>query len=128
MITAANYLVFVEQFSALTDEQVYARLCYTVSKEPIRYQVVLLLMDGFYQIIDDTVGTAAKMTTSFIKNISLFLALVSAVWENRFEQHLQAERDIVKHLQICQFCLLSIKLRALCVLPASLYVRTTKYW
>ena len=75
MITAANYLVFVEQFSALTDEQVYARLCYTVSKESIRYQVVLLLMGGFYQIMDDTSEQQLKWPHALSKIFHYFWPL-----------------------------------------------------
>ena len=46
----------------------------------------------FSKIMDDTVGTEAKMDIRFIKNVSSLLALVSAVRENNFERHLQAER------------------------------------
>ena len=47
--------------------------------------------------MDDTVGKEAKMDIRFIKNVSSLLALVSAVPENNFEQHMQAEREIVKY-------------------------------
>ena len=112
----------------------HVRLCDTVWKEPIRfrYQAVILLMVGFYQlrvrkktickrhniigyhkwltdagvvasgkldvimkneainvlfsqIMDDTVGTEAKVDICFIKNDSLLLALVSAARENNFK-------------------------------------------
>ena len=46
----------------------------------------------FSQIMADTVGTETKMT---IKDFSSLLALVSAVRENDFERHLQAEREMV---------------------------------
>ena len=44
----------------------------------------------FSQTIDGTVGTEAKMTLCFIKNVSSLLAFVSAVRENNFERHSQA--------------------------------------
>ena len=47
--------------------------------------------------MDDTVRTEAKMTICFIKDVSLLLALVSAVRENNFERHLYAECEIVKY-------------------------------
>ena len=51
----------------------------------------------FSEIMDDTVGTEAKMDTRFIKNVSSLLALISAVRENNFERHRQAEREMVKY-------------------------------
>ena len=51
----------------------------------------------FSQINDDAVGTEAKMTICFIKDVSSFLALVSAVRENNFERHFQAELEMVKY-------------------------------
>ena len=51
----------------------------------------------FSKIIDDTVGTEAKMDIRFIKNVSSLLTLVSTVRENNFERHLQAEREMVKY-------------------------------
>ena len=47
--------------------------------------------------MDDTVGTEAKMDIRFVKNLSSLLALVSAVRENNFERHMQAEREMVKY-------------------------------
>eukprot|EP00794_Sanderia_malayensis_P009432 gene9432-biopygen7559 len=41
-------------------------------------------------------GTQAKMTVKYLKDISLMLALVSAVREKDFERHLQAERQMLK--------------------------------
>ena len=41
----------------------------------------------FSKIMDDTVGTEAKMDIRFIKNVSSLLALVSAVRENNSERH-----------------------------------------
>ena len=63
MVTAVNYLflwsnsqrnlVFFKggfnHFQVLTEEQVYARLCRTIWKEPVPYQNIILLMGGFYQ-------------------------------------------------------------------------------
>ena len=51
----------------------------------------------FSNIMDDTVGTEAKMTICFIKTVSSLLALVSAVQENNFERHLWEEREMVKY-------------------------------
>ena len=51
----------------------------------------------FSKIMDDTVGTEAKMAICFIKNVSSILALVSAIWENNFEWNLQAECEMVKY-------------------------------
>ena len=51
----------------------------------------------FSKIMNDTVGTEAKMDICFIKNISSLLALVSAAQENNFEQHLQADREMVEY-------------------------------
>ena len=51
----------------------------------------------FSKIMDDTVGTVAKMDIRFIKNVSSFLALVSVVREKNFERHLQAELEMVKY-------------------------------
>ena len=50
--------------------------------------VVIMKNEGvnvlFSKIMDDTVGTEAKMARCFIKNVSSFLALVSAIRENNF--------------------------------------------
>ena len=46
--------------------------------------------------MNDTVGTEAKIDICFTKNVSSLLALVSAVQENNFEQHLQEDREMVK--------------------------------
>ena len=43
----------------------------------------------FSQIMDETVGTEAKVDICFIKNDSLLLALVSAAQENNFKRHLR---------------------------------------
>ena len=51
----------------------------------------------FSKIMDGTVETEAKMTLCFLKTVSSLLALVSAVPENNFEQHLLEEREIVKY-------------------------------
>ena len=51
----------------------------------------------FSKIMDDTAGTETKMDIRFIKNVSSLLALVSAVRENNFERHMQAEREMVKY-------------------------------
>ena len=51
----------------------------------------------FSKTMYDTVGTDAKMDICFIKNVSSLVALVSAVLENNFEQHLQAYREMVKY-------------------------------
>ena len=51
----------------------------------------------FSKIMDDTVGAEAKMTLCFIKTVSSLLALVWAVPENNFEQHLLEEREMVKY-------------------------------
>ena len=51
----------------------------------------------FSNIMDDTVGTEAKMTICFIKTVSSLLALVSAVQENNFERYLQEEHGMVKY-------------------------------
>ena len=51
----------------------------------------------FSKIMDDTVETEAKMDIRFVKNLSSLLALVSAVRENNFERHMQAEREMVKY-------------------------------
>ena len=50
----------------------------------------------FSKIMNDKVGTEAKMDIYFIKNVSSLLALVSAVRENSLEQHLQAYQMKVK--------------------------------
>ena len=51
----------------------------------------------FSKIMNDKVGTEAKMDICFIKNVSSLLALVSAVRENNLEQHLQADLEMVKY-------------------------------
>ena len=51
----------------------------------------------FSKMMNDKVGTEAKMDIYFIKNVSSLLALVSAVRENNLEQHLQADREMVKY-------------------------------
>ena len=50
----------------------------------------------FSKIMNDKVGTEAKMDIYFIKNVLSLLALVSAVRENNLEQHLQADQMKVK--------------------------------
>ena len=37
------------------------------------------------------------MTVQYLKNVSILLAVVSAVREGNIHQHLQAERDMLKH-------------------------------
>ena len=51
----------------------------------------------FSKIMNDKVGTEAKMDIYFIKNVSSLLALVSVVRENNLEQHLQTDREMVKY-------------------------------
>ena len=51
----------------------------------------------FSKIMNDTVGTEAKIDICFIKNVSSLLALVSPMQENNFEQHLPADREMVKY-------------------------------
>ena len=51
----------------------------------------------FSQIMDETVGTEAKVDICFIKNDSLLLALVLAAQENNFKRHLPAEREMAKY-------------------------------
>ena len=51
----------------------------------------------FSKIMNDTVGTEAKIDICFIKNVSSLLALVSAMQGNNFERHLQADREMVKY-------------------------------
>ena len=51
----------------------------------------------FSKIMDDTVGTEAKMTICFIGTVSSLLALVSAVKEKNLEQNLQEKREMFKY-------------------------------
>ena len=55
----------------------------------------------FAHIMDDTVGTEAKMTICFIKNVSSFLALVPAVRDNNFKRHFGKEREMIKYCFAC---------------------------
>ena len=50
----------------------------------------------FEQIITTCEGTESRMTIAYLRDVSSLLALVSAVREADFEQHLQAERDTIK--------------------------------
>ena len=45
---------------------------------------IVVIMKNEGVIMDDTVGTEAKMTRCFIKIVSSFLALVSAIRGNNF--------------------------------------------
>ena len=48
-----NFIIFKGGFNhlqALADEQVYAGQYHTIWKEQIRYQNVILLIDGFHQV------------------------------------------------------------------------------
>ena len=102
-------------------------LCVGLTQDPGLEKIDVIMKNEainvlFSKIMDDTFGTEPKMTTCFIKNVSLLPALVSAVRENNFERHLQAEREVVKYC----FAFDHINY-ARCVLPAGLSVRTTKY-
>ena len=66
----------------------------------------------FSKIMDDTVGAEAKMTLCFIKTVSSLLALVWAVPENNFEQHLLEEREMVKY---CFLLLMTETTHAMCL-------------
>ena len=50
----------------------------------------------FSQIMDGTAGTEAEMTVGFIKNVLSLPTFFSAVRENDFKGHLQAERKMFK--------------------------------
>ena len=51
----------------------------------------------FSQIMDGTAGTEAEMTVGFIKNALSLLTFFSAVRQNDFKGHLQAERKMFKY-------------------------------
>ena len=51
----------------------------------------------FSQIMDGTAGTEAEMTVGFIKNVLSLPTFFSAVRENDFKGHLQAERKMFKY-------------------------------
>ena len=76
-------------FTGLTQNPGFETIHVTIKSEALN---VL-----FSNIMDDTVGTEAKMTICFIKTVSSLLALVSAAQENNFEQHLKEEREMVKY-------------------------------
>ena len=63
-------------FTCLTQNPDLEKIDVIIKNEPLN---VL-----FSKIIDDTVGTEAKLDIRFIKNVSSLLALVSAVRENNF--------------------------------------------
>ena len=63
-------------FTCLTQNPDLEKIDVIIKNEPLN---VL-----FSKIIDDTVGTEAKLDIRFIKNASSLLALVSAVRENKF--------------------------------------------
>ena len=54
--------------------------------------------DIFAEITNSNGGTERSMKIAFLRDISSMLALVSAVRDNSFEKHLQAERDMLCHL------------------------------
>ena len=59
------------------------------TQNPGLEKIVVIMKNGavnvlFSKIMDDTVGTEAKMARCFIKIVSSFLALVSAIRENNF--------------------------------------------
>ena len=43
-----------------------------------------------------TTDSKSRMTMQYMKDVSLILSIVSAVRENNFEKHLQAERKLLK--------------------------------
>ena len=52
--------------------------------------------DLFAEITSTNGGTERRMTVAFLQDVSSMLALVSAVRDNSFEKHLQAERDMLR--------------------------------
>ena len=76
-------------FTGLTQNPGFETIHVTIKSEALN---VL-----FSNIMDDTVGTEAKMTICFIKTVSSLLALVSAAQDNNFEQHLQEEGEMIKY-------------------------------
>ena len=52
--------------------------------------------DLFAEITSTNGGTERSMTVAFLQDVSSMLALVSAVRDNSFEKHLQAEREMLR--------------------------------
>ena len=76
-------------FTGLTQNPGFETIYVTIKSEALN---VL-----FSNIMDDTVGTEAKMTICFIKTVSSLLALVSAAQDNNSERHLQEESEMIKY-------------------------------
>lgn len=53
--------------------------------------------DIFRKILNNLHGTESKMTVCFLRDVLTLLPMVSAVRENNFERHLQAEREMIKY-------------------------------
>ena len=49
----------------------------------------------FRKILNNSHGTESKVAVCFLRDVSTLLAMVSAIREKNFEQHLQVEREIV---------------------------------
>ena len=81
-------------------------LFFNLRRKPTVENLNLTLSNNEFQnflrkILNNFDGTESKMTVCFLRDVSALLAMVSTVRQKNLEQHLQAEREMIK------YCLLS---------------------
>ena len=81
-------------------------LFFNLRRKPTVENLNLTLSNNEFQnflrkILNSFDGTESKMTVCFLRDVSTLLAMVSTVRQKNLEQHLQAEREMIK------YCLLS---------------------
>ena len=81
-------------------------LFFNLRRKPTVENLNLTLSNNEFQnflrkILNNFDGTESKMTVCFLRDVSTLLAMVSTVRQKNLEQHLQAEREMIK------YCLLS---------------------
>ena len=81
-------------------------LFFNLRRKPTVENLNLTLSNNEFQnflrkILNNFDGTESNMTVCFLRDVSTLLAMVSTVRQKNLEQHLQAEREMIK------YCLLS---------------------
>ena len=81
-------------------------LFFNLRRKPTVENLNLTLSNNEFQnflrkILNNFHGTELKITVCFLRDVSTLLAMVSTVRQKNLEQHLQAEREMIK------YCLLS---------------------
>ena len=80
-------------------KNLFLRLKATPSKNLMNSILIHPRFEDLYtKLMSTNGGTEVRMTVSYLKDVSSMLALVAAVRDNNLELHLQAEREMLKHV------------------------------